>query len=212
MADQIVMTDNNNQQYPIKNRFGGYYPVVIDVETAGVHPLKDALLEIAAVLVECDEHGKLRPGELFACHVMPFEGANLDPAALEINKIDPYHPFRFAIDEKKALENLYQFVSRAVKKHECRRAVLVGHNAHFDLSFIQAANKRCKIKKTPFHAFTCFDTATLAGMVYSNTILARALHAAGITFDKNEAHSAIYDAKKTAELFCLIANKIGIGD
>lgn len=198
----------NNKHYPIKNRFGGYYPVVIDVETAGVNPLHDALLEVAAVLVERDEQGQLRPGELFACHVMPFEGANLDPVALQVNKIDPYHPFRFAVDEKKALQDLYQFVGQAVNKHECRRAVLVGHNAHFDLSFIQAANKRCKIKKTPFHAFTCFDTATLGGMVYKNTILARALHAAGIPFDKNEAHSAIYDAKKTAELFCLIANQI----
>lgn len=198
----------NNKHYPIKNRFGGYYPVVIDVETAGVNPLHDALLEVAAVLVERDEQGQLRPGELFACHVMPFEGANLDPVALQVNKIDPYHPFRFAVEEKKALQDLYQFVGQAVNKHECRRAVLVGHNAHFDLSFIQAANKRCKIKKTPFHAFTCFDTATLGGMVYKNTILARALHAAGIPFDKNEAHSAIYDAKKTAELFCLIANQI----
>lgn len=204
------MTKKTNPHEPIKNRFGGYYPVVIDVETAGVNPLNDALLEIAAVLVERDEEGNFQPGEVFSCHVMPFEGANLDPAALEINKIDPYHPFRFAIDEQKALENLYEFVSKAVKKHECRRAVLVGHNAHFDLSFIQAANKRCKIKKTPFHAFTCFDTATLAGMVFSKTILARALHAAKISFDKNEAHSAIYDAKKTAELFCLIANKIGV--
>jgi len=206
------MTEKNNPHYPIKKRFGGYYPVVIDVETAGVNPLNDALLEVAAVLVEYNEQGNLQPGEVFSCHVTPFEGANLDPAALEINKIDPYHPFRFAIDEQKALENLYTFVSEAVKKHECRRAVLVGHNAHFDLSFIQAANKRCKIRKTPFHAFTCFDTATLAGMVYSNTILARALQAAKIPFDKNEAHSAIYDAKKTAELFCLIANKIGVSN
>lgn len=205
------MTDNN-QYHLIKNRFAGYYPVVIDVETAGVNPLNDALLEMAAVLIESDEKDKLTPGELFACHVIPFENANIDPSALEVNKIDPYHPFRFAVEEKKALEDLYQFVAQAVKKHGCRRAVLVGHNAHFDLSFIQAANKRCKIKKMPFHAFTCFDTATLAGMVYSNTILARALHAAGISFNKSEAHSAIYDAKKTAELFCLIANKIGAVD
>ena len=198
----------SSSNHPIKERFGGYLPVVVDVETAGVNPLKDALLEIAGILIEINDQGEIQPGELFACHVLPFEGANLDPVALEINKIDPYHPFRFALDEKKALEDFYHFVRNAVKKHDCRRAVLVGHNAHFDLSFLQAANKRCHIKKNPFHAFTCFDTATLAGVVFSSTVLAKGLQAAGIAFDKNEAHSAIYDAQRTAELFCLIANRI----
>lgn len=198
---------NNSNTLTLSNRFAGYLPIVIDVETAGVNPLKDALLEIAAVLIETSDEGILIPGETFSTHVLPFEGAHLDPAALEINKIDPYHPFRFAVDEKKALTDLYAFASKAVSKNNCRRAVLVGHNAHFDLSFIQIATKRCKIKKTPFHAFTCFDTATLAGLAYSQTILAKALKTADIPFDKEKAHSAIYDAQQTAELFCLIVNK-----
>lgn len=202
-----MTTDTKKESMALNKRFGGYLPIVIDVETGGVNPLKDALLEVAAVLVTTDENQQLVPGETFSCHVIPFEGGNLDPAALEINKIDPYHPFRFAIEEKKALEGLYQFASKAVKKSECRRAVLVGHNAHFDLSFIHSANKRCKIKKTPFHAFTCFDTATLSGVAFANTVLAKALKAAHIPFDKNEAHSAVYDAERTAELFCLIANQ-----
>lgn len=192
----------------IKERFGNQLPVVIDLETSGVNPLKDAILEIAAVLVEIDVNGQLVPGEVFACHVLPFEGAHLDPAALAINRIDPYHPFRFAIAEDKALTNLFDFVAAAVTKAQCHRAVLVGHNAHFDLSFIQATMKRCKFKTSPFHAFTCFDTATLSGLVFGKTILAKALREAHIPFDKNEAHSAIYDAKRTAELFCYIANRI----
>src|SRR3990167_5736891 len=192
----------------LKTCFAGYLPVVIDVETAGVNPLKDALLEIAAVLIETNDQGQFIPGETFSTHVIPFEGAHLDPTALEINKIDPYHPFRFAIEEKKALNELYTFVSKAVTRHSCRRAVLVGHNAHFDLSFIQIANNRCKIATTPFHAFTCFDTATLAGLAFSQTILAKALRAAGIPFNKKEAHSAVYDAQRTAELFCQIVNRV----
>ncbi|OGO95447.1 MAG: ribonuclease T [Coxiella sp. RIFCSPHIGHO2_12_FULL_44_14] len=202
------MTDLSFPGRSIRSRFGHYLPVVIDVETAGVHPLHNALLEIAAVLVEINEHNQLVRGETFSCHVLPFEGAHLDPAALAVNKIDPYHPFRFAVEEEKALAELYEFVNAAVKRQRCRRAVLVGHNAHFDLSFIQAAAMRCKIKKTPFHAFTCFDTATLSGLVFSTTVLAKALYAAGISFDKNEAHSAIYDAEKTADLFCQIVNRI----
>lgn len=192
----------------LKDRFGNQLPVVVDLETSGVNPLKDAILEIAAVLLRIDDQGQLQLGETFACHVMPFEGAHLDPAALAVNRIDPYHPFRFAIDEEKALTNFFDFVDAAVVNANCHRAILVGHNAHFDLSFIQATMKRCKFKKSPFHAFTCFDTATLAGLVFGKTILAKALHHANIPFDKNEAHSAIYDAERTAELFCYIANRI----
>ena len=193
----------------LKERFSGYLPVVIDVETGGLEPLKNPLLEIAAVLVEINQDEKLHPGALFACHVLPFKGAALDPVSLEITRIDPFHPFRFAVKEQKALQELLTFVEKAVVTHGCRRAVLVGHNAHFDLSFIQAAIKRCKIKKSPFHAFTCFDTATLAATVFGKPVLAKALREACIPFDKNEAHSAIYDAKCAAELFCYIVNKIG---
>lgn len=192
----------------IKDRFNNQLPVVVDIETSGVNPLKDAILEMAAMIIQTDEQGYLVPGELFNCHVMPFEGAHLDPAALAINRIDPYHPFRFAIDEKKALTDLFDFVAKGVAQAGCHRALLVGHNAHFDLSFIQATMKRCKFKRSPFHAFTCFDTATLSGVIFGKTVLAKALHQAKIPYDKNEAHSAIYDTKRTAELFCYLANRI----
>ncbi len=194
----------------MRHRFSGYLPVVIDTETSGVNPLKNALLEIAAVLVTLDENHQLIPDQLFSCHILPFKDAVIDPHALEINHIDPYHPFRFAIEEKTALEDLFEFVQQAVTAERCRRAVLVGHNAHFDLSFIQAAMKRCKLQHSPFHAFTCFDTATLSGLVFGNTILAQALKKARIPFNKKEAHSAIYDATCTAKLFCKIGNHIQI--
>ena len=203
MANSILITD-------IKKRFDGYLPIVIDIETSGVDYQKNAILEIAAVMVDYNEQGLLNPVGDFACHVTPFEGARLDKEALEITGIDPFHPFRFDIAEQDALTQLFQFVKKALDKTECRRAVLVGHNAHFDLSFILAAAKRCKIKETPFHAFTVFDTATLSGLVFGKTVLAKALRAARIGFDKNEAHSAIYDAKQTAQLFCHIVNKVKI--
>ena len=202
------MNINLSKVYSLKNRFSGYLPIVVDIETGGLEPIKNPLLEIAAILVRMNQWGQLHPGELFACHVLPFEGSTLDPASLEITQIDPYHPFRFAIQENKALLDLFSFVENAVNVNQCRRAVLVGHNAHFDLTFIREAMKRCKLKKSPFHAFTCFDTATLAAVVFGKTVLAKALRAAKLPFDKREAHSAIYDAKCTAELFCAIANQI----
>lgn len=191
----------------IKKRFDGYLPIVVDIETSGVDYQKNAILEMAAVTLDYDENNALAPAGDFACHVTPFEGARLDEAALQVTGIDPFHPFRFDIPENDALTQLFHFVDVALKKTECRRAVLVGHNAHFDLSFILTAAKRCKFKNTPFHAFTVFDTATLSGLVFGKTVLAKALRCARLGFDKNEAHSAIYDANKTAELFCYIVNK-----
>ncbi len=189
----------------LKERFRGFLPVVIDVETAGVDPERSALLEVCAVLIEMDDTGYFSPGEYFFEHVIPFEGGQLDPKSLEFNQIDPFQPLRFAVDEKAALTQLFAPIKQAIKRHHCQRAVLVGHNAWFDLLFMKAAIQRSGLS-SPFHAFTCFDTATLAGVVYGQTVLAKAAQAAGMMFDADEAHSAIYDAQKTAELFCIMLN------
>ena len=198
----------------IANRFRGFLPVVIDVETGGFNAEKHALLEIAAVPIIRDQYGTLSPGATIAAHVQPFEGALLDPRALEFTGIDPHHPFRMAKPECEALETIFKPVRALIKSHQCSRAILVGHNAFFDLSFLNAAIDRCNIKKHPFHAFSSFDTATLGGLAYGQTVLARAVMAAGLQWDAKEAHSAIYDAEKTAQLFCKIVNawdaKIGI--
>ena len=190
----------------IKHRFRGFLPVVVDVETGGVDPQNSALLEMCVVLMDIDEEGQFTQGASFFEHVLPFENAELNPESLAFNHIDPWQPLRFAVDEKQALERLFAPINKAVKQSRCQRAVLVGHNAWFDLLFVKAAAKRAGVK-LPFHAFTCFDTATLAGLMYGQTVLAKAMKAAGIPFDANEAHSAIYDAEKTAALFCKMMNK-----
>jgi ribonuclease T len=190
----------------IKERFRGFLPVVVDVETAGVDPQKNALLEMCVVLILMDEHGCLYRGDSHFEHILPFSGAELDQKSLDFNQIDPFQPLRFAVDEKTALERLFKPIYTALKKTKCQRAVLVGHNAWFDLLFVKEAIKRTGIK-SPFHAFTCFDTATLGGFIYGQTVLAKAAQAAGIPFDAQEAHSAIYDAERTADLFCHMTNK-----
>jgi len=196
----------------IKTRFHGYLPVIIDVETGGLNPDTDALLEIAAVFVDFNPEGWLVPVDRYCNHIQAFEGARLDAEALEINRIDPDYPLRFAEPEKKVLSEFFEKVYEKLNATGCRLAVLVGHNAHFDLSFIQEAIKRCQIEASPFHSFTCFDTATLSAVIYGKTVLAKALYAAGISFNKEEAHSAVYDVEKTAELFCKIVNRVkGIG-
>lgn len=192
---------------PMGRRFRGFLPVVVDVETGGFNAATDALLEIAAVQVHMRADGDLTVGSTNRFHVKPFEGANMDPASLEVNGIDPDHPLRLALDEGEALAKIFKPLRVAVKENECTRAILVGHNSFFDLSFLNAAVTRAGIKRNPFHPFSSFDTATLGGVALGQTVLARALEAAAIEWDSREAHSAAYDAEKTAELFCLIVNR-----
>ncbi len=192
---------------PLEKRFRGYLPVVIDVETAGFNPKKNALLEIAAVIVELNPEQNLVVTERYSTHVIPFKNSELDAAALKFTGIDPFHPFRMAIEEKAALELIFKPIKEAIKRNKCTKAILVGHNPAFDIAFLNAAAHRSQLKKNPFHPFSTFDTATLGGLAYQQTVLAKAVKAAGLHWESDKAHSALYDAEKTAELFCMIINR-----
>ena len=193
---------------PIANRFRGYLPVIIDIETAGFDSKKNPLLEIAAVIVELDVEGKLLATESHSAHIIPFKSSELDEAALKFNGIDPYHPFRMAVEEKEALNLIFKPVKEAVKRNKCTRAILVGHNPAFDINFLNAAIKRTQNKRSPFHPFSSFDTATLGGLFYGQTVLAKIAQAAKLSWDSEKAHSALYDAEQTAELFCKMFNRL----
>lgn len=191
----------------MRDRFRGFLPVVVDVETGGFNASTDALLEIAAVLLAIDRDGRVVRERTIREHVRPFEGGRLDPASLAVNGIDPWHPLRIATPEGDALGTIFGEVRRAVREQECTRAILVGHNASFDLGFLNAAVARAGIRRNPFHPFSCFDTATLAGVAFGQTVLSRAIEAAGLAWNSGEAHSAAYDAERTADLFCIVCNQ-----
>ncbi|WP_205894660.1 ribonuclease T [Pseudomonas oryzihabitans] len=197
----------SDSRIPMARRFRGYLPVVVDVETGGFNAATDALLEIAATTVAMDDEGVLYPDHTYFFRVEPFAGANIEPAALEFTGIKLDHPLRMAVSEEHALGEIFKGVRKSLKSSGCKRAILVGHNSSFDLGFLNAAVLRCGLKRNPFHPFSSFDTATLAGLAYGQTVLAKACQAAGIEFDNREAHSARYDTEKTAELFCGIVNR-----
>ena len=181
--------------------------MAVDVETGGFDPQRHALLELAASIVHMDDKGLLFPAPTLSCHVLPFVGAEIDPRALAFTGIDPDHPFRDAVPEKEALTRILTPIRKAVKSSGCNRAILVGHNAAFDLAFVKAAVERTGFKRSPFHAFSVFDTVSLAGLAYGQTVLARAAQVAGLGWENNEAHTAIYDVEQTARLFCRIVNR-----
>jgi ribonuclease T len=199
MADQ--------DQTLFSQRFRGFFPVVIDVETAGFNKDTDALLEIAATTLKMDDEGFLSLDQTLHFHVKPFEGANIVQAAIEFNGIDPFSELRGAEDEDVVIKEICKMVRKAQKAAGCSRSVVVAHNAAFDHGFLNAAIERNKIKRTPFHPFVSFDTTSLAGLALGQTVLAKACRTAGIEFDNSQAHSALYDTERTAELFCFIVNK-----
>ena len=192
----------------VGHRFRGFLPVVVDVETGGFNNQTDALLEVAAVILGVDEAGNLVPKQTVFSHVEPFPGANLERASMEVNGIKVDNPLRLASKEPEALAHIFKPIRQAVSEQGCTRAILVGHNAHFDLGFLNAAIARTAIKRSPFHPFSAFDTVSIAGAMLGQTVLAKALVAAGLPYDTREAHSAIYDAERTADLFCLLVNKM----
>jgi len=207
-VERVLSVQEMDPSRLMASRFRGFLPVVVDLETGGFNCQTDALLEIAAVMIEIQGDGTLLRGETHRYHVQPFEGANIEQASLDVTGIDPHHPLRPAIPEKDALQRIFREVRRAVVDTGCRRAILVGHNSFFDLSFLNAAVTRTDIKRNPFHPFSSLDTVALAGAVFGQTVLARALAVAGLEWNAASAHSAGYDAERTADLFCLMCNEL----
>ncbi len=191
----------------LTDRFRGFLPVVVDVETGGFDHRQHALLEIAAVTLTMDEGGMLIPDQELAVGVIPDPALAIEQSALDFTGIDPHDPWRQAEPEREALTQIFGLVRKAVRDQECTRAIMVAHNAHFDLGFVNRAAERCNMKRNPFHPFSCFDTATLAGLAFGQTVLARACAVADIPYDNRSAHNASYDARCTAALFCAIVNR-----
>ena len=190
----------------IRSRFRGFLPIVIDIETGGLNPKTDALLEISVIFLQFKKD-KIFIKDVDHYHIKPAHNTSVFKKSLFFNKIIPNHPFRLALEEEMVLRIIYKKIYGFIRYENCVKAILVGHNSWFDLSFLIAASKRTNIKNIPFHSFTSIDTASLSLLIYGQTVLSQALNAAQIKFDNNKAHSALYDAIKTAQLFCKIINK-----
>ena len=90
----------------MSKRFRGYLPVVIDVECGGFNAATDALLEVAAVLLDFNANGQLVRESTHFYRVVPFAGANLEESALKFTGINPHHPLRIAHPELQVLCDL----------------------------------------------------------------------------------------------------------
>ena len=190
----------------LNQRFRKYLPVVVDLETGGFDPTNNAILEIAATLIGQNDKYELVVLDTYRYHIDPYEDLIVEQESLDFTKIKLDHPLRKAVSEKEALTELFKIINKAKSEYSCSRAILVGHNAHFDLAFIKESIKRNNIKKSPFHPFSVLDTVSLGAMHTQQTVLARVCESLNIDYDSNEAHSAAYDAEITAKVFCNIIN------
>ena len=189
-----------------KERFRGYLPVVIDLETGGFDNNTHPILELACTLLNWADD-TLAVGETTSWSVAPYPGSTSDPASLKITGIDPTDPNRAAQEEKEVLKAFFGVVRGAMKAASCHRAILVAHNASFDQGFLKRAVARTGIKRDPFHPFSAFDTVPLCALAYGHTVLSESCRRAGLEFDNGKAHSAAYDAERTAALFCQVVNQ-----
>lgn len=187
-------------------RFRGFLPVVVDIETGGFDPNCHAILEIGMVQVAFNA-ATLAPAERWQRAVSPYRGSRIEPASLKVTGIDPNDPARNSVSETVALKDMFSQIRRAMKVAGCQRAILVAHNAAFDQQFLAAAVTRNQLKRNPFHPFSFIDTASLAAVAFGHTVLSEACTRADIAFDSSQAHNALYDAERTAELFCAVVNR-----
>lgn len=192
----------------MRARFRGFVPVVVDLETGGFESARHAVLEIAALTLDFEEE-RLVIASRHRWEVEPHPDTVVEDASLKVTGIDLADPNRSAVAEGAAIRELFRTVRREIKRLGCQRAILTGHNAHFDHAFIHAAAGRNGVKRSPFHPFSVVDTVGLAAVAYGHTVLSEACSRAGIVYHSERAHAAAYDAEVTAKLFCAVVNSVG---
>jgi ribonuclease T len=190
------------------DRFRGYLPVVVDLETGGFSNTVNPILELACTFLQWQDD-EISLGDQHCWNVTPFANSEIDPASLRITGIDLDDPDRQHFDEKVVLGEFFKLVRTKMKADGCHRAIMVAHNASFDQGFINTSCIRTGIKRSPFHPFSSLDTASLAAVAYGHTVLSESCRRAGLAFDASKAHSAAYDAERTAQLFCHMVNGWG---
>lgn len=189
----------------LKDRIRGFLPVVIDLETGGINPLEHAVLEMCIVIPQWN-NDRMLLGSVHHWHIEPHPNTLVDSESLEITGIDLADPTRDAIAEVDAVRACFRVVRKAIREAHCNRAVLTGHNSHFDLDFLRRAAFRSNVGQNPFHPFTVLDTASMSAVRFGQTVLSKVCEEAGIAYDTEQAHSAKYDAVITARLFCWLIN------
>lgn len=160
--------------------------VVFDTETTGLVPHKDEIVQIGAVRVV---NGRIVPGEVMDQLVNP--GCPIPPASTKVHKVTD----GMVADAPDPLDATRQFHLFA------RGAVIVAHNAPFDLSFLRRYGGRAGLDWDHPVIDTVLLSAVLFGASETHTLDALC-ERLGITIPEPLRHTALGDAQATAEALC----------
>ncbi|MCR5788506.1 MAG: PolC-type DNA polymerase III [Lachnospiraceae bacterium] len=155
--------------------------VVFDIETTGLSPVNDEIIEIGAVRVE--------KGEITG-RFSEF--------------VNPKRPIPYHIEQLTSINDEMvadaDFITSVLPRFLafCEGAVLVAHNASFDISFIREKSRRLGIEQ----ALSFVDTVGLSRFLLpklSKFTLDKVAKALGVSLENH--HRAVEDAEATAEIF-----------
>ena len=155
--------------------------VVFDIETTGFSPVNNRIIEIGAVKVKQGEIA-----EKFSAFVNPDV-----PIPFEIEKLTGIND-SMVKDAPYIEQVLPEFLAF------CQDAVLVAHNAGFDMSFI----KENVLRQGLSRRFTCADTLGIARILLPHQAkhtLDAVAKTLGVSLENH--HRAVDDAQATAEIF-----------
>ncbi|WP_319823429.1 3'-5' exonuclease [Thalassovita sp.] len=160
--------------------------VVFDTETTGLLPHKDEIVQIGAVRVV---RGKIVPGEQIDTLVNP--QMKIPPASTKVHRITDSMVSKAPIIDKVA-KDFHRFA---------RDAVIVAHNAPFDMAFMHRHGKRLGLEWTHPVLDTVLVSAVLFGASQTHTLDALC-ERLGVTIPEALRHTAMGDAFATAEVLC----------
>ncbi|WP_243612017.1 3'-5' exonuclease [Shimia aestuarii] len=160
--------------------------VVFDTETTGLLPHKDEIVQIGAVRVV---NGRIVPGEEINQLVNP--GMPIPPASTKVHHVTNAMVADAPLIDT-AASDFHKFAGGAV---------IVAHNAPFDMAFLKRHGKRLGLAWDHPIIDTVLLSAVLFGASETHTLDALC-DRLGVTIPPHLRHTALGDAQATAEVLC----------
>jgi DNA polymerase III epsilon subunit-like protein len=176
--------------------------LVLDTETSGTDPQVHSLLTIGALVWDDGTFG-----DEIELRVVEREMV-IDAEAMAINRINIDLHRRGGIEPRLAATELSSFVRRHFfGPHGPDPAVLCGHNIAFDIGFLKRLFNLAEIRYDLYFSHRALDTASvlrflaLARRIPPDLVSSsKAFAHFGIQFSHDTRHTALGDARATAEL------------
>lgn len=175
--------------------------LVIDTETGGLDPDRDSLLSLAAVVWR--EGQLVADTQIFVNEPEP----RITPDSIAVHGIDPTWLQAHGHSPCQAVQEFERFVHAHFSRFDRGDVLLAGHNVAFDVAFLKRLYRLAGVHYPAFYSHRLLDTAALglffilSGHLPSGVAKSDELFGYfQIAFGRNRRHSALGDARATAEL------------